>query len=176
MDKIIASLIFFGTLLACDPPPPDIKEKIKKYGITDPIQDSLAKILLEKDSLLFDCGFNQSDTALLRTLTSKDFEFYHDQGGITESQADFIQSIASIGELDYHATRELDTVSLKVYFLKKDGEIYGAIQEGRHNFYAQKGKEPKYQTSTAQFTHLWILEEGDWKLKRVLSYDHHSIR
>jgi hypothetical protein len=27
-------------------------------------------------------------------------------------------------------------------------------------------------TSKASFTHLWLLEQNTWKLRRVLSYDH----
>ncbi|MDH6250555.1 hypothetical protein M2347_000282 [Chryseobacterium sp. H1D6B] len=48
------------------------------------------------------------------------------------------------------------------------------IQEGNHEFFRlNKGKWNK--TGRAKFTHLWILEDGKWKLKRVLSYDHKSL-
>ena len=51
-------------------------------------------------------------------------------------------------------------------------KLYGAIQNGIHDFYQQEKGEKARKTNTAKFTHLWIIEDGDWKLKRVLSYDH----
>src|SRR5262249_421878 len=39
-------------------------------------------------------------------------------------------------------------------------------------FYAQEKGRPEYLTSTAKFTHVWLLENGKWKLSRALSYDH----
>ena len=62
--------------------------------------------------------------------------------------------------------------SLEVYPLEKNGVIYGAIQMGIHRFYALEKNKPEYITSTAKFTHVWLLENGNWKLGRALSYDH----
>lgn len=53
-------------------------------------------LLAEKDSILFNLGFNHCDTTTLRNITSQDFEFYHDQAGITSSQQNFIQSISGL--------------------------------------------------------------------------------
>lgn len=128
-----------------------------------------------RDSLLFEWGFNQCDTARAGQLISEDLEFYHDQGGITPSKEAFLRSVTGLCKLDYKPSRELDANSLEVHLLKNNGKLYGAIQSGTHRFFGQKGNEPKYLTSTAKFIHLWILEEGDWKLKRVLSYDHISL-
>ena len=125
-----------------------------------------------KDSLLFELGFNHCDTAQLKLLVSNDFEFYHDQSGITNSKESFIQSISGLCDLDYRPSRELAKGSLELHLLRENGKIYGAIQNGKHKFYGEESDRPKYLTSTADFTHLWIIEEGDWKLKRVLSYNH----
>ena len=135
----------------------------------------LLKTLKEKDSLLFQIGFNQLDTLQLLSLVSEDFEFYHDLSGVTGTKAAFVQSIKSIGDLPFKTWRKLVKDSMEVYPLhKNNGQIlYGAIQTGVHDFYQQhKGKQAR-KTSTARFTHLWILENDHWKLKRVLSYDHH---
>ena len=35
-----------------------------------------------------------------------------------------------------------------------------------------KPEKPEKAGSTAKFIHLWILEDNQWKLKRILSYDH----
>ncbi|MCH5716729.1 hypothetical protein [Niabella hibiscisoli] len=53
-----------------------------------------------------------------------------------------------------------------------NGVLYGAIQEGVHLFYIKESNTWK-PTGTAAFTHFWLIDNGHWKLKRVLSYDHH---
>jgi len=132
------------------------------------------KILKEKDSLLFELGFNQIDTIQVIKLTSDDFEFYHDEHGITNSKKEFVKSIRGIRDLPFNTRRELVKGSLEIYQLYKNNrqDLYGAIQIGEHNFYQQKEGEEERKTNTAKFTHLWIIENNDWKLKRVLSFDH----
>jgi hypothetical protein len=58
--------------------------------------------------------------------------------------------------------------SLKVYPIQDNG----AIEIGTHTFYAVKSGAPDRLTETGQFTHYWKQENGQWKLSRVLSYDH----
>ena len=135
---------------------------------------AIFEILRQKDSLLFDRGFNHCDTAQLRILVSDDLEFYHDQSGLLESKEIFIQGIAGLCHMSYKPTRKLDDNSLEVHLLRNNGQLYGAIQKGAHAFYGEEEGKPKYLTSTAKFTHVWILEEGSWRLKRVLSYDHQT--
>ena len=55
--------------------------------------------------------------------------------------------------------------------MKNNGELYGAIQKGKHNF-QEKQNGKLITVGIADFTHLWILESNIWKLKRVLSYNH----
>jgi len=130
--------------------------------------------LKEKDSLLFELGFNQIDTLQVKRLIGEDFEFYHDEHGITDSKMAFVNNIKGILDLPFKTRRELVKGSLEVYPLYKNNsqELYGAVQKGEHNFYQQKKGEIEYKTNTAKFIHLWIIEENDWKLKRVLSFDH----
>ena len=45
------------------------------------------------------------------------------------------------------------------------------LEIGTHTFYAVKSGAPDRLTETGQFTHYWT-ENGQWKLSRVLSYDH----
>ncbi|HRI25737.1 MAG TPA: nuclear transport factor 2 family protein [Ferruginibacter sp.] len=133
----------------------------------------LYQTLHQKDSLLFNASFNTCDLAELDSLVSDDFEFYHDQGGPMGSKTEFLETTKKgLCNLPYKARRELVEESLEVYPLKKNGVLYGAVQTGRHNFYATEKDKPEHLTSTAVFTHLWILENNTWKLKRVLSYNH----
>lgn len=133
----------------------------------------LYKILKQNDSLLFNASFNTCDLAELERLVSDDFEFYHDKGGVMGTKAEFIETTKNgLCKLSYKARRELVEESLEVFPLNKDGVLYGAVQTGRHSFYAKEQDKPERLTSTAVFTHVWILENSNWKLKRVLSYDH----
>lgn len=128
------------------------------------------------DSLLFDIGFNECNLEIFDTLVADDFEFYHDQSGITPNKAEFINGTKNgLCKMDYRAIRKLEPGTLTVFPMYKDGKLYGALQSGYHSFYAlYPGKTELVHTSEAYFTHLWLLEDGRWKLARVLSYDHKS--
>ncbi len=127
------------------------------------------------DSLLFNIGFNTCNMAPFETLVSENFEFYHDKGGITTSKAEFIQAFKDglcKSPETYQSRRELVKGSLEVFALKNNGEVYGAIQNGRHQFHEKSVGSPETKGNIARFTHLWLLEDGVWKLIRSLSYDH----
>lgn len=135
----------------------------------------LYQTLSKKDSLLFNAAFNTCDLALLEGLLSKDFEFYHDQSGMTPSKEGFIAGVREgLCKLAYKARRELIKGSLEVYMLNNNGTLYGAIQKGEHRFYAKYEGQKEQVTSIAKFTHVWILEDGKWQFSRGLSYDHQS--
>lgn len=133
----------------------------------------LYQIIKEKDSLLFNLGFNNCDISQFENLVSEKFEFYHDQSGITDSKSAFINSIQNgLCKLNYKPKRVLVENSLEVYPLKNNGILYGAIETGIHHFYAIEKDSTEYLTSIAKFNHLWIVENGNWKLNKGLSYDH----
>jgi hypothetical protein len=135
---------------------------------------SLEKKLASLDSLIFERAFNNCDTVLIPGIIPEDFEFYHDQSGLTDSRKAFLQSFGSLCNLDYKPIRKLVEGSVKVYPLYNNGRLYAALQEGIHEFYAVEGDKAPYLTSTARFMHLWEWNEDKWMLKRVLSYDHQS--
>ncbi len=135
--------------------------------------DELYKTAKKLDSLIFDIGFNQCDLSHYDSIVSDDLEFYHDKGGITSGKAAFVASIKNnICGGPNKVRRELVPNSMKVYPLYNNNVLYAFIQEGEHDFAEfYKGKWNK--GSRAKFTILWILDGKDWKMKRVLSYDHH---
>ncbi len=154
---------FISLLLVCS---------LNMEGQIDP-SSMLFQQLKTSDSLLFEVGFNTCSITPFEELVNEDFEFYHDQGGITPSKQAFIESLGNgLFKLSYKARRELDESSLTVYELRKNDVVYGAIQSGIHRFYAKEKDKPEYLSSIARFTHVWLLEDGVWKLSRVLSYDH----
>lgn len=132
----------------------------------------LYKQISKADSLLFQAGFNNCDLNALSEVTDDSLEFYHDTSGITSGRTEFIAGIKNnICSIEYKPYRKLLPGSL-IYPLKRNGGIYGAIQNGIHEFYAIEEEKEMYLTSTAKFTNLWIKKEGRWILKNVLSYDH----
>ncbi len=140
------------------------------------VTEDVYEIIRVQDSLLFDLGFGQCDTDLLEELVSDDFEYYHDQSGVLQSKSTFIEDFQEgICKLDYQPRRELVEVSMRLFPLYDDGVLYGVLQNGEHRFWADRADRPSTLTSSAQFSHLWLLEEVDWKLSRVLSYDHRKL-
>ena len=137
--------------------------------------DELYLELKAYDSLLFQIGFNTCDIDQFVRFMHDDLEFYHDQSGITDSKASFIDGTKNgLCNLDYQPIRKLDESSLQLFPLKNNGELYGALQTGIHHFYAKYPGKEEYLTSSARFSHLWKLEAGRWQVYRVISYDHQS--
>ena len=117
--------------------------------------------LARMDGELFEAAFVTCNAEKFRALFTDDAEFYHDRTGA--SFGDAARTMKSCPR-DSGVTRTLIAGSLEVYPMQG----YGAIQIGRHVF-ARKG-EPG--SEVAQFVHLWKLENGVWRLARVLSFDH----
>jgi hypothetical protein len=141
----------------------------------------LYKAIMSRDSLLFNIGFNTCDLSQSENLFSDQLEFYHDKGGLSNKSESLkaLKNGLCNSPTTYQSRRELVNGSTQVFPLYKDGILYGAIQNGIHQFYetnAEKGKpllkENEKLVGKARFTHVWILENNNWKLKRILSYDH----
>jgi hypothetical protein len=128
------------------------------------------------DSLIFVESFNNCNHEHLESIISTSLEFYHDQGGLSDNKGEFIKSIERniCGNPAAKPIRDLVDGTLQVFPLYDQGELYGAVQMGQHEFYIKEPGKELYLTSTAKFTHLWIQEDSRWQLKRVLSYDHQS--
>lgn len=137
---------------------------------------SLFKQLKSRDSLLFELGFNECKIAEFEYFISEDLEFYHDQGGLSTNKKDFLDAVKNniCSNPEKKPIRKLKENSLKVFPLYENGRLYGAIQKGEHDFFISEPGKDLYKTSSARFTHIWILEKDEWILKRVLSYDHQS--
>lgn len=134
----------------------------------------LFKALKARDSLLFDLGFNECKISEFEGFISEDLEFYHDQGGLTGNKEDFLRNVRNniCANASKKPIRKLTPGTLEVYPLFDNGNLYGAIQQGVHDFYIKEPGKDIYKTSSAKFTHVWVLKNEEWILKRVLSYDH----
>src|SRR5690606_4685059 len=100
-------------------------------------------------------------------------EFYHDQGGPMFGKQAFLDSMENgICKLDYKARRELIEASFEAFPLYRNGVLYGSIARGQPRFHARYPGKADQPTGVAQFSLLWLLEDGEWKLARALSFDH----
>ncbi|WBV58402.1 DUF4440 domain-containing protein [Chryseobacterium daecheongense] len=134
--------------------------------------DELFQTAMKLDSLVFKEGFNKCNPSHYNDIISNDLEFYHDIGGITLGKEAFIASVKNnICSIPGKIKRELVPGSMKVYPLYNNKTLYGFIQEGDHEFFENNNGKWN-RTGKAKFTHLWIFDHNQWKLKRVLSYDH----
>lgn len=145
------------------------------YAQVSPESD-LHSTLKAKDSLLFDAAFNRCEIETMKALFTEDFEFYHDKVGLTSGREEFLEPVrvnceSWVGKMQ-PSKRILIDNSLEVYPLYNQGELYAAIQHGIHRFEFLNAEGEYQKGDTARFTHLWVLEDGAWKIKRELSYDH----
>ncbi len=134
----------------------------------------LYRTIISKDSLLFNAGFNNCEITRFEELVSEHFEFYHDKDGISDKKK-FISNLKSglCGNPgNYQARRELALESTTIFVLHSNGKVYGAIQEGMHHFFEKQTGQPERFGSSARFTHVWLLENNEWKLARSYSYEH----
>lgn len=118
------------------------------------------------DSIFFQ-AFNTCDTTKSKSLFSKDLEFFHDAGGLTN----YVQNMESIRYRCNSTTkvrRELVAGSLEVYPIKN----YGAIEIGRHLFYYTAVDKDEKLDGTFRFIHIWAFKNNEWQISRVISFDH----
>jgi len=140
-------------------------------------KDSSLFIALKKmDSIVFIEGFNNCNLTELEKIIPEDFEFYHDVGGKSSKNkflADMKMNICS--NPDKKLIRNLVANSIEVYPLYIDGVLYGVIQNGVHEFWLKKPNKEMYKTGIAKFSTTWLLIDGKWLMKNVLSFDHKAI-
>jgi hypothetical protein len=117
--------------------------------------------LAAMDRELFQAAFVDCDSGKFRSLFTDDAEFYHDRDG-----ARYGEDVRRLGSCPREdgVTRTLVEGSLEVYPIKD----FGAIQMGEHTF----TKAGETGMTVAKFVHLWSQIDGQWRLARVLSFDH----
>ncbi|WP_347219729.1 serine hydrolase [Chryseobacterium sp.] len=138
--------------------------------------DSLYRAIMSKDSLLFSVGFNTCNSKQAEVILSENFEFYHDKDGFSDKKkfiTDFKNGLCKASSV-YRYKRVLVDKATQVYPMYKDGKVYAAVQNGDHLFYEKEGNQTEKLAGEAKFSNLWLLENGDWKLGKSLSFDHHA--
>lgn len=127
-------------------------------------KDSLYNEIARMDSVVFN-AFNIRDIEKFKSLFAENLEFYHDKGGLTnyEHTINFMKEVAKNNN---GLRRDLVKGSLEVYPIPG----YGAMEIGEHKFcHLENGKQ---DCGTFKFVHIWQKKNGEWKITRVVSYDH----
>ena len=136
-------------------------------------KDSLANRTLyteiaHMDSVLFD-AFNTQNIDKMKTLFTPDLEWFQDNGGLLGYKTvldNFNGMFENFKKLNTPIRRDLVSGSLEVHPIKD----YGAIHIGKHTFcHWENGKN---DCGTFKFLMIWQKKEGEWKISRVVSYDH----
>jgi len=124
----------------------------------------LYQTIASRDSGLFQ-AFNAHDIERLKTFFTKDLEFYHDKSGLTNYDQTN-ENFKKMFDQNNGIKRELIPNSLEVYPIKD----YGVIEIGEHQFcHIENGKN---DCGTFPFIIVWQNQGGDWKVSRVISYNH----
>ena len=127
-------------------------------------KDSLYKEIAKLDSALFN-AFNTRDIEKFKSFFTNDLEFFHDKGGLTnyDHTINFMKEVAKNNN---GLRRDLVDGTLEVYPIPG----YGAIEIGSHRFcHLENGKQ---DCGTFKFVQIWQKKNGEWKISRIVSYDH----
>ena len=154
--SIFILFLFFGNL----------KSQIEKNS-------TLFLELKKQDSLFFERGFNNCDIAYLEKTMDENLKFYHDNGGFQDKKLFMERTKQNIcGNPNQKPIRKVIESSLEVFPLYNNGELYGAIQTGEHQFFTCEKNKEDVLGGQAKFTSVWTKKHANWLMSDVLSYDH----
>ncbi|WP_333877808.1 nuclear transport factor 2 family protein [Flavobacterium sp.] len=160
MKKIILLVALFLLLVSCGSSKSNDYQLTKNYIPDNP---ALYRTIVKQDSIFFD-AYNHCDTKfeVYADFYTEDIEFYHDQGGLSNSKKDILEGTQK--HICGKVTRALVPGSIEVYPIKE----YGAVEIGLHSFSntTNPADEPK---KVSRFTIFWKQINGKWKIAKVIS-------
>jgi CubicO group peptidase (beta-lactamase class C family) len=129
--------------------------------------------LKRQDSVFFERGFNNCDIAYLEKTVDNNLKFYHDNGGFQDKKLFLERTKQNLcSNPNQKPIRKIIESSLEVFPLYNNGNLYGAIQTGEHQFYIREKNKEDVLGGRAKFTSVWTKKDGNWVMSDVLSYDH----
>lgn len=148
----------------------------QKIGLTEgpKASDTLKSEILTADKALFDAVFVTCDMSSLSKMLTKDVKFIHDKWGqIAQNRAEMLKTFGASCDrqkagTDFKARRELIPETVQIHALNK----YGAIEIGKHNFFAVQSDGTLKETESGEFIILWKKENNAWKMAETISYNH----
>ena len=117
--------------------------------------------------------YNACDTGAFRGFFTNDVEFYHDRGGLTSGLEALDGSLRkNLCGGDTRLRRAPVDGTVRISILRQGDAVYGAIVSGEHVFYVTQPGKPEFLDGHARFANLWRLQDGVWRMSRILSYAH----
>lgn len=143
---------------------------ISFYGQTE---EEVKENILKYDTDFW-AGYNSCNSTILEKYLAENVEFYHDKGGITLGSKNLTESIQKnlCSNSNFKIRRAIVPNTINFYPLKKDNILYGALLTGEHYFYVTENGQKESLDGRANFTHLWLLENNQWKMAKIISYNH----
>ena len=129
------------------------------------LSEELTDKMVRLDREMFE-AYNKCELERFGALFEDGVEFYHDQGGAMVGRKALVEAVRA--NICGQTRRELVAGSLKVYPMKG----FGAVVMGTHRFFPAGSRQA---SGVAQFVHLWRESGGQWKVTRVISYDHQPL-
>jgi hypothetical protein len=135
--------------------------------------DQVKELIFQKDSLFW-VAYNNCDVPAMGSALTDDVEFYHDKGGPSFGRDTLMAIIKKnlCGNGNFRLRRAAVKGTVNVFVMHSSDKVYGAIISGQHVFYVNEKGKKEFLDGLARFAQLWILKEGEWKMSRILSYDH----
>lgn len=160
MKKIILSFALFLLLASCSTSKSNDYQLTKNYSPDNP---ELYQTIVKLDSIFFD-AYNNCNTKFetYADFYAEDIEFYHDQGGLSNSKKDILEGTKKY--ICGKVTRTLVPGSIEVYPIKD----YGAIEIGLHSF-SNNTNPPNEPKKVSRFTIFWKKTAEGWKITKVVS-------
>lgn len=164
--RLLSSTAFLLTtaLLATSPAP------VSKTSAEETENRKLFDTVAQLDTKTF-TAFNGHDVDGLMSMFTRDVEFYHDKGGLTnydQTREGFTKMFGNMPDI----RRDLVPGSLKVFPIKD----FGAIEIGTHRFChkenGENGRPPLTDCGEFPFVMIWQNQGGTWRISRVISYGH----
>ena len=135
--------------------------------------EQVKQLIIENDSLFW-IAYNNCNVETMGSWLTDDVEFYHDKGGPSIGRDTLMAVIRKnlCGNNDFRLRRAAVKGTVNVFVMHSSNKVYGVIISGQHVFYVNEKGKKEFLDGLARFTQLWILKDGQWKMSRILSYDH----
>ncbi len=117
------------------------------------------------DRELFE-AFNRCELDKLANFFDPALEFYHDNSGVTWGREQFIADVKA--NVCGKFSRKLVAGSLEVWPIGN----WGAVYSGTHHFCPVGAARC---AGSGRFLHIWQNKGGEWRITRVVSYDHRAL-